>query len=30
LAEMSRTRETLVEAGLKTVLAQTIMGYLGP
>jgi pyruvate formate lyase activating enzyme len=30
VAEMRRARETLVEAGLKTVLAQTIMGYLGP
>jgi pyruvate formate lyase activating enzyme len=30
VAEMGRAREILVETGLKTVLAQTTMGYLGP
>jgi pyruvate formate lyase activating enzyme len=30
VAEMRRARELLVETGLKTVLAQTIMGYIGP
>jgi len=29
-AEMQRARETLLEAGLKTVLAQTVMGHVGP
>jgi len=28
--EMKRARETLLEAGLKTVLAQTPVGYIGP
>jgi len=28
--EMGRAREMLVETGLKTVLAQTTIGYLGP
>jgi len=28
--EMERARETLVETGLKTVLAQTMIGHLGP
>lgn len=30
VAEMGRAREMLVETGLKTVLAQTTIGYLGP
>jgi len=30
LAEMRKARETLLETGLKTVLAQTNIGYLGP
>jgi pyruvate formate lyase activating enzyme len=30
VAEMRKAREMLVEIGLKTVLAQTIMGYIGP
>ncbi len=30
MAEMGRAREMLVETGLKTVLAQTTIGYLGP
>jgi len=30
LAEMRKARETLLETGLKTVLAQTTIGYLGP
>ena len=28
--EMRKARETLLEAGLKTVIAQTAIGYLGP
>ncbi len=28
--EMQRARETLLEAGLKTVLAQTAIGHIGP
>jgi pyruvate formate lyase activating enzyme len=28
--EMKKARETLVEAGLKTVLAQTVIGHIGP
>ena len=28
--EMRKARETLLEAGLKTVTAQTTIGYLGP
>jgi len=28
--EMEKARETLLEAGLKTVLAQTMIGHLGP
>jgi len=28
--EMRKARETLIEAGLKTVLAQTVIGHLGP
>jgi len=30
VAEMREARETLVETGLKTVLAQTTVGHLGP
>jgi len=30
VAEMRKARETLVETGLKTVLAQTTIGHLGP
>jgi len=30
VAEMRKVRETLLEAGLKTVLAQTEIGYVGP
>jgi len=30
VAEMRKARETLVETGLKTVLAQTTTGYVGP
>jgi len=30
VAEMKKARETLVETGLKTVLAQTTIGHLGP
>jgi len=30
VAEMRKARETLVETGLKTVLAQTTTGHLGP
>jgi pyruvate formate lyase activating enzyme len=28
--EMKKARETLIEAGLKTVLAQTTVGHIGP
>ena len=28
--EMRKARETLLEAGLETVLAQTVIGHLGP
>jgi pyruvate formate lyase activating enzyme len=30
VADMRKAREVLVETGLKTVLAQTSIGYLGP
>jgi len=30
IAEMQKARETLREAGLKTVLAQTVRGHIGP
>lgn len=30
VAEMRKARETLIEAGLKTVLAQTKIGHIGP
>jgi len=30
VSEMEKARETLLEAGLKTVLAQTTIGHLGP
>ena len=30
VAEMRRAREVLMEAGLKTVLAQTTIGHIGP
>jgi pyruvate formate lyase activating enzyme len=30
VAEMKKARETLIETGLKTVLAQTVIGHLGP
>jgi len=30
VAEMRRARKMLVETGLKTVLAQTTIGHLGP
>jgi len=30
VAEMQKARETLTEAGLKTVLAQTVRGHIGP
>jgi len=30
VAEMRKTRERLVETGLKTVIAQTSIGHLGP
>jgi len=30
VAEMRKARETLVETGLKTVLAQTTTGHIGP
>jgi len=30
VGEMRRAREVLVETGLKTVLAQTTTGHIGP
>jgi len=30
VAEMRRAREVLVETGLKTVIAQTTTGHIGP
>ena len=28
--EMARAREVLMEAGLRTVIAQTVLGHIGP